>query len=183
MFQSEGKMGKRVGIKSGCFSLIHAGHLYALEYARARCDHLIVLTNDNDKIRRKKGCVPIPLEDRMRLLKALRCVDEVGTFVGEREDAWVQDFKNNRLYQEFGPDAKLVVFHDPEVADDFPCKSIADEIIFITRIDRSVTDIFEMIKATALLLPSISVDKYTELDKSRWFAPHNLRGITSNGGL
>lgn len=136
----------RVGVKSGTFTLFHRGHLYALEYAKARCDHLIVLTNDDEHLQRKKGCVPIPLKDRLDILAALRCVDDVGKFIGEREDAWVQNFKDNRLRQEFGTNAKLVVFHDPAVANDPPCKEIADEIIFIPRIDRSVSNIFKMIR-------------------------------------
>jgi len=136
---------QRIGIKAGCFTILHAGHVHALEYARDRCDRLIVLTSVDNRIRSKKGCVPISLEDRMRILGALRCVDEIHSFSEYTEKLWVMKFKKDRMYQEFGEDAKLVMFHTPEVYDNPPCRMIADELIFIPKIRSSVTAIFETI--------------------------------------
>jgi len=138
----------RIGIKSGCFSLLHAGHIFALRYAASRVDYLIVLTNDDKYVLKKKGSVPIPLKDRMSILAAIKYVNEVHWFPQSTEELWIGNFKSCRLYADFGQDAKLVVFHTIELAnsDSVPAQSLADEIIFIPRIDSSVSDIFATIK-------------------------------------
>ncbi len=145
---------KRVGIKSGCFTLLHTGHIAALRYARERCDHLIVLTNTDDRVAAKRGCVPVTMRDRIKILKELRCVDEVDWFSHITEDIWVQKFKDTRLYQEFGDDAQLILFHDQDLmlrAEPYPCQTIADDIVFIPytpseRNKTSVKDMFKLIK-------------------------------------
>lgn len=137
-----------VGIKAGCFTLIHSGHITALREAKKHCDWLIVLTNLDRRIKKKKGCIPIPLMDRMKILSSIEYVDEVHPFQDQTEELWVNVFKTTRLHQEFGKHAKLVVFHDPEVEHNPPCLGIADDLIFIPRIDVSVTDIFQSIRTT-----------------------------------
>jgi len=137
---------KIVGVKAGMFTLLTEGHVYAFEYAKNRCDYLIVLTVTDDRVQKKKGCVPLPLKSRMRILSSLRCVDEVDSYTQMTEECWVRDFKEKRLYQEFDEDARLVVFHDPEVANNPACREVADELHFIERIPSSVTDIFSMIR-------------------------------------
>lgn len=143
---------KRVGIKAGCFTLLHAGHMRALRYAKEKCDHLIVLTSTDDRIADKKGCVPVSINDRIDILMELKCVDEVSFFSHLTEEIWVQEFKEERLYKEFGNDAKLLVFHDPVLKSSStpPCQSIADEIVFIPywprEGKRSVSDMFQLIK-------------------------------------
>jgi rfaE bifunctional protein nucleotidyltransferase chain/domain len=74
--------GGRVIATGGCFDLLHAGHLSLLEGARALGDHLIVLVNSDESVRRLKGPGrPLVHEDeRRRLLEALRCVDAVELF-------------------------------------------------------------------------------------------------------
>lgn len=145
-----GENGKiRIGIKAGCFTLLHAGHVRALQYCAERCDHLIVLTNTDDRILRKKGCVPISLRERMTILRAIKGVDLVASFVEETEDKWVSEFKR-RYASQFG-DCELVVFHDPDVLDPVPCKDIADEIIFVPHLPAdgpkySVSDMFAVIR-------------------------------------
>ncbi|MFQ5582552.1 MAG: adenylyltransferase/cytidyltransferase family protein, partial [Mariprofundaceae bacterium] len=46
------KRGKRVIFTNGCFDLLHPGHVYYLEAARALGDVLIIGLNDDDSIRR-----------------------------------------------------------------------------------------------------------------------------------
>jgi cytidyltransferase-like protein len=138
--------GKIVGVKSGCFTILHWGHIYALEYAKERVDYLIVLTNTDDRIEEKKGCVPIPLDQRLKILASLRCVDEVSWFPQATEDLWVKKFRETRLHQEFGEDSRIIMFHDPNVYDNPPCRLFADELVFIPRIAASVTDIFKSVR-------------------------------------
>ena len=49
-----------------------------LEKCKAMCSHLIVAVCDDDYVRNVKHKEPVyPLEDRVRILAALKCVDEV----------------------------------------------------------------------------------------------------------
>ena len=47
--------GKTVVSTSGCFDILHAGHVTYLEEARARGDMLIVLLNSDRSVRALKG--------------------------------------------------------------------------------------------------------------------------------
>jgi D-beta-D-heptose 7-phosphate kinase / D-beta-D-heptose 1-phosphate adenosyltransferase len=66
----------------GCFDLLHAGHVRALEAARALGDRLIVCLNSDASVRRIKG-PDRPLvrqDDRAAVLRALTSVDAVAVF-------------------------------------------------------------------------------------------------------
>jgi rfaE bifunctional protein nucleotidyltransferase chain/domain/rfaE bifunctional protein kinase chain/domain len=67
---------------SGCFDLLHAGHVRMLRAARSLGDRLVVCLNDDASVRRLKGSGRpiVPAEERAELLLALDCVDEVCTF-------------------------------------------------------------------------------------------------------
>jgi rfaE bifunctional protein nucleotidyltransferase chain/domain len=74
--------GRVVVATGGCFDLLHAGHVRALEAARALGDRLIVCLNSDASVRRIKG-PDRPLvgqEDRAAVLRALECVDAVAIF-------------------------------------------------------------------------------------------------------
>lgn len=66
----------------GCFDLLHAGHIAALQAARAVGDCLVVCLNSDESVRRLKGPQrPLqPVADRVRVLSALECVDAVVVF-------------------------------------------------------------------------------------------------------
>ena len=66
----------------GCFDLLHSGHVATLEAARALGDFLVVCLNSDDSVRRLKGPQrPLQrVEDRARVLSALRAVDAVVVF-------------------------------------------------------------------------------------------------------
>jgi rfaE bifunctional protein nucleotidyltransferase chain/domain len=66
----------------GCFDVLHAGHVRLLEQARGLGDHLVVLLNGDDSVRRLKGRGrPLnPVGDRAAVLRSLACVDEVVVF-------------------------------------------------------------------------------------------------------
>jgi D-beta-D-heptose 7-phosphate kinase/D-beta-D-heptose 1-phosphate adenosyltransferase len=74
--------GGTVVATGGCFDLLHAGHVRALEAARALGDCLIVCLNSDDSVCRLKGPDrPLVKErDRAAVLAALRCVDAVAVF-------------------------------------------------------------------------------------------------------
>lgn len=67
-----------VGFTAGVFDLFHVGHLNLLEAAKARCDYLRVGVISDEVCEQLKHKVPvIPLEERMRIVGALECVDDV----------------------------------------------------------------------------------------------------------
>jgi len=62
----------------GTFDLLHVGHLALLEYCRTLGDVVAVGVASDEVVSSYKPNVPvIPLEERMEMLKALRCVDVV----------------------------------------------------------------------------------------------------------
>ncbi|GAA2424313.1 D-glycero-beta-D-manno-heptose 1-phosphate adenylyltransferase [Streptomyces macrosporus] len=93
--------GGTVVATGGCFDLLHAGHVGLLQAARRTGDCLVVCLNSDASVRRRKGPGrPInPLADRIRVLRALECVDAVAVFDEDtpeellgrlRPDVWVK---------------------------------------------------------------------------------------------
>lgn len=82
----------KVVFTNGCFDILHAGHLQYLEAAKEKGDILVVGINGDESIRRLKGPLrPInPLEQRMRLLAGLACVDYVVDFHEETPMALIE---------------------------------------------------------------------------------------------
>lgn len=67
---------KRV-IVSGYFNPLHGGHLDMLEAAHSMGDYLIVIINNDQQQLLKKGKIVLDEMNRMRLVSALKAVDEV----------------------------------------------------------------------------------------------------------
>ena len=78
----------RIGFTTGVFDMFHIGHLNLLERCKQQCAYLIVAVCDDNYVRMIKQKEPIiPLHDRMRILGALKCVDEVVSIgIDEVED-------------------------------------------------------------------------------------------------
>jgi cytidyltransferase-like protein len=64
-------------IVSGFFNPLHGGHLDMIEAAARIGDKVIVVVNNDIQQVMKKGKVILNEHNRARLIKALRCVDEV----------------------------------------------------------------------------------------------------------
>ena len=67
----------KVVTTSGYFDPLHVGHLECLEMASELGDKLIVIVNSDLQAKLKKGESFMKEEDRMRIVSALKCVDEV----------------------------------------------------------------------------------------------------------
>ncbi|MGV9278207.1 D-glycero-beta-D-manno-heptose 1-phosphate adenylyltransferase [Streptomyces griseosporeus] len=122
--------GGTVVATGGCFDLLHAGHVGLLQAARRIGDCLVVCVNSDDSVRRRKGAGrPVnPLDDRVRVLRALACVDAVAVFDEDtperlladlRPDVWVKggdyagaDLPEAALLQEWGGQAVLLPYLD-----------------------------------------------------------------------
>jgi cytidyltransferase-like protein len=62
---------------SGYFDPIHIGHLEYLKMAKSLGDKLVVIINSDYQASLKKGKSFMPEQDRLEIVQALRCVDEV----------------------------------------------------------------------------------------------------------
>lgn len=65
-----------VGLTSGCFDLIHIGHVRYLERCRKQCDRLIVAVDSDMMVREAKGLSRpvITFMQRCALVESLECV-------------------------------------------------------------------------------------------------------------
>lgn len=96
---------------SGCFDLLHTGHLEFLEFARAQGDYLIVSIASDETIRALKREPIIGEHDRYLMVRALRCVDECFISRGKNDnDDCLQYVKN------FLPDIWVVNYTDQNLA-------------------------------------------------------------------
>jgi len=74
--------GDKVVFTNGCFDLIHAGHVHALQEAKNAGTRLVVGINSDVSVKRLKGNRRpiIPERDRIKVLSSLGCVDLIVPF-------------------------------------------------------------------------------------------------------
>lgn len=70
----------KIALVTGGFDPLHSGHLKYLQAARQLADRLVVGVNSDEWLRRKKGREFMPLTERVQIISALRCVDQVMGF-------------------------------------------------------------------------------------------------------
>lgn len=68
---------KQVVVTSGYFDPIHAGHIELFEKAKALGDRLVVIVNNDAQAKLKKGFAFMPQDERMKIVRAIRYVDDV----------------------------------------------------------------------------------------------------------
>lgn len=67
----------KVGYTTGVFDMFHIGHLNILKKAKEQCDYLIVGVSTDENVLSYKHKTPIiPFEERIAIVRELRCVDE-----------------------------------------------------------------------------------------------------------
>ncbi len=74
---------RRAAIVSGYFNPLHIGHLDMMEAARSLADALVVIVNNDQQQRAKKGRVITTEGDRLRIVNALRVADAALVAVDE----------------------------------------------------------------------------------------------------
>ncbi len=84
--------GRKVVLTNGVFDLLHTGHLYSLQAARALGDIMVVVINADASVRALKGPTrPVQGEiERAYALGALACVDGIVVFREPRLTAEIQ---------------------------------------------------------------------------------------------
>ena len=91
--------GGKIGFTNGCFDLIHPGHIFLLNQARARVDKLVVGLNGDASVRRLKG-KGRPVQDqtaRAIVLASLAMVDLVVIFGEDTPDSLIRALKPDLL--------------------------------------------------------------------------------------
>lgn len=80
----------RIGYAPGVYDLFHVGHLNVLLRSAERCDYLVAGVVSDEMAHRAKGRHPvIPIDERVEIVRNIRCVDEaVVESVAEKLDAW-----------------------------------------------------------------------------------------------
>ena len=68
---------KKIVAVSGGFDPIHIGHLRLIQEAAALGDELIVIVNNDNWLRKKKGSVFMPQEERKELIEGMKGVTQV----------------------------------------------------------------------------------------------------------
>lgn len=67
----------RTVLVSGGFDPVHIGHVRMFVAAKALGDRLVVLVNNDHWLQTKKGFVFMPEAERVEIIQAFECVDEV----------------------------------------------------------------------------------------------------------
>ena len=88
----------KIGFTTGVFDLLHVGHLNLLEKCKEMCNYLIVGVCNDDYVKNIKNKEPIfTQEDRLRIIKSLKCVDDAVLMnIGEIENKLI--FYKNRKF-------------------------------------------------------------------------------------
>lgn len=102
----------KTGYTTGVFDMFHVGHLNILEKAKEQCEYLIVGVSTDELVRKYKNKLPIVLfEERIKIVKAIRYVDEVVPQVNmDKKEAWERlhfdalfhgsDWQNSEMYNQ-----------------------------------------------------------------------------------
>lgn len=99
----------KLTMTNGCFDVLHAGHIATFEFAKSKGDKLAVLVNSDQSIRKLKGDTRpiIPLEQRMKMIAALSCVDFVISFEEINPDYYINCIKPDVLVKGVEWDGKM----------------------------------------------------------------------------
>ena len=96
---------------TGCYDVLHAGHVRHLAESRAMGSKLVVALNSDASVKRRKGDErPVnDQEKRATVLRAIRYVDEVRIFDGDTAEDLIAEMKPNVLTNGTGYELAQVV--------------------------------------------------------------------------
>ncbi len=94
----------KVVFVSGYFNPLHGGHLDMIEAAAKMGDHLVVIVNNDKQQLLKKGKIILDEANRLRLMRALKGVDQVLLSIDEDPPV----IRTVELLAKQYPDCKLV---------------------------------------------------------------------------
>jgi rfaE bifunctional protein nucleotidyltransferase chain/domain len=110
----------KIVASSGCFDLLTAGHVHlfkCMREAAGRDGHTVILLNDDAYLRRAKGRVIVPLEQRMAVLLALRDVDMVIPFSDDTPCAIISKMEPTFWYK--GPEYANIEIPETKIIESY----------------------------------------------------------------
>lgn len=138
--------GRRIVLANGCFDLLHRGHTGFLRAARELGDVLVVAVNTDEGVRRMRGPGrPInPAADRVAVLQALSCVDDLVVFDGETAEQVVRAVRP-AVFAKGGNYTRSQVAEAAAVAD------VGGEVVILPYLEaHSTIDLVHRIRAGAV---------------------------------
>jgi D-beta-D-heptose 7-phosphate kinase/D-beta-D-heptose 1-phosphate adenosyltransferase len=91
-------------VVSGGFDPVHVGHLRLFQEAKKLGDRLVVILNNDNWLRKKKGYVFMPHNERKELIEGFDCVDEVLLTSHEPGSSGPRDMSVSLELQKIRPD-------------------------------------------------------------------------------
>ena len=137
--------GLKVVTTTGCFDLVHIGHVKNLERAKSFGDVLIVGINSDSSVKRLKGKTRpiVPARERAEIIGSLSSVDHVFIFKELVPTGWLAKVKPNIHVK--GADRTI-----HEILERHLLKKIGAQLIFIPlKKGRSTSALIEKIKKYA----------------------------------
>lgn len=120
---------KKIVAVSGGFDPIHVGHVRMIQEAAALGDELVVILNNDHWLKKKKGYVFMPQDQRREIIEAMKGVTRV-VFTGHGEND--DDRSVCRELREIHPD--IFANGGDRFADNIPeavvCKELGIETVF-----------------------------------------------------
>jgi D-beta-D-heptose 1-phosphate adenylyltransferase (EC 2.7.7.-) len=142
IIQKEREKGKKIVFTNGCFDIIHAGHVDYLEKAKSLGDFLVVGLNSDESVKRLKGPTrPVnPVEQRKKVLQALKPVDLVIVFEEDTPERLIKEIKPDVLVK--GGDWKIENIVGADFVMSYGGKVYTIDFVY----DTSTTKIIDKVK-------------------------------------
>ena len=131
-------------ITFGTFDIFHVGHVNILERAKLHGSHLIIGVSSDELSKSKKQRYPVySQEDRMHIVRSLRCSDEVFLEESlEKKAEYIEYFNAEILVM--GDDWQGKFDHLNEICD----------VVYLPRTPSvSTTEIIEVVSSTRISIP------------------------------
>ena len=117
---------ERLIMMGGSFDPLHLGHLLSFKAAKSLGGRLIVILDGDDWLEQKKGINFMPAEDRLAIIKELRCIDDAILVSGGDHSNIILALKPD-IYAHGGDKNSVEKLLPNEVE---ACKKIGCELIF-----------------------------------------------------
>ncbi|MDO8481648.1 MAG: adenylyltransferase/cytidyltransferase family protein [bacterium] len=171
---------KRVVAVSGGFDPIHIGHVRLFKAARALGDYLVVIMNNDNWLRKKKGFVFMPEQERAEIIREFPFVDEVVTTAHTEND---EDSSVVREIERVHPD----VFanggdrrNEADIPETIVCKRLGIEMVFNVGHGGKVSSSSNLAEAAAKAISKLHECRSTSKQAIPTFSPARASRRASN---
>jgi len=115
-------------ITSGFYEPVHPGHIECFRLARQLGDLLVVIVNNDEQAKRKKGFVFQPLADRIEIIKSIRYVDYAIASESEDQSVCSDIERVCNLWPIRAGDKVIFAKGGDRTSDEIPEKAVCDRL-------------------------------------------------------